>query len=1026
MDYVRTTQKIFDVGLVYTKAPESHSYMTVVQSAKRFDTSYTVRPSIAFTGLRDVRGSCCVPKYARCRDNFEHLPNRLSDGKDLRQMVFGNEQPIFCSNAGCNMPYCSSDSIHEIVIDGVATVENWMDTQSPPWIEHDVVDRTMGLTKVYYSKELRLQQYIGLDRPRKNVCNVLVLHPYHNAYRFTHMTFKYRIRRKRSLPSILDDVADAATESVLAKTGFHCKCPGQIIVPPIPESYINAHGTNLQKAKGVYDGKSSHLSNKSIDYSDKSTVSSAILSITPMPSSNSTEWKDTVSSNKESEICLAALVQNTSKNETDKDVSVCNTTMPSPAVTRSMSQYKNTVSVQNEKSKVKETQIKTVCPKKNSQQIVACVENDVDESVVPEKRTDENVVDECVVPEKLTANVTSMSSLQTKEIDEDIDRFCTQVHSGIRWKVKKQEPTGYSDPYCKIVPVETPKSSEPNIPSIFKMKPSKIIQTVQTPKKNVSDNQPSSQVKKRKLSLNKSKNTELSQASSNESTNEVERMRMNMPRPPTYGLWRSESRYDVVENVNLVQDIGMQGEYENESEISTETVYIVSYPMPPKKSDPKSAPPSPKGHSTPIPSLPPGGTTKRKQCTEVKSVKNTHEATSAKVQRLSTVYEDISGESQCKDNSPKSVDVKKNTPKMPKSPKITPKKVQLSKKLPTLDDIPDCPKKVSLPPSQGPAEPYFRIILEDEEEILGESSSEELPDILDKKFPNSLPKISSMQKTAEWLQTTMTPFRKQKKAHQTKCTVLAYETESNSSEKSAKVSCTIKCSQEMTNYTPLSKDYSVGQNVSCNDSLISHYTPLSFSPSWGEKETSCVTLSQSKQVYSPVLISSNSELSEKISEKSQNSKSSKKSENGKDIWLIGSDEESFAARSSAYEYNPDSSKYSTSGIEDFALSVHYSSCSPSLSSHDSEKLTLKTVKKRQKVVKLHKQSYFSKKYSKARKSKKIGKTVTKCRPKKGNKRRPKFVKKSKKAKSVSSFDWNPCSPSKCDSDAVDADNCVVM
>lgn len=257
MDYVRSTLKIFDVGLVFTQVPSSLPDMQVTHSAKRHDQRYFLKPDVVFSGFRDVKNSCCVPRTGLCRNSVEDIHEDMTYQGSMRQLVFSNLAPNFCPNPGCNRPYCTPAALHGIATDGVAMVENWLDTQYPRWHFTDVVDLTLGVTKMYYVFEYSFQQRLcGNNRPRKNLCNVIALHPYHNAYRFWHLTFGKKQSEteegmRASMARIMRDSALSCTSNALGHSAFHCMCSNNPPTPPVPLDYMLEHGQTVFESHRV-------------------------------------------------------------------------------------------------------------------------------------------------------------------------------------------------------------------------------------------------------------------------------------------------------------------------------------------------------------------------------------------------------------------------------------------------------------------------------------------------------------------------------------------------------------------------------------------------------------------------------------------------------------------------------------------------------------------------------------------------------------------------------------------------------
>lgn len=133
--------------------------------------------------------------------------------------------------------------MRDVVIERVAQVKNWMAKQTPEWhTVTDLYERYLGVTQIYYQVKHGIQQRLASGRPKRNVVNVLVFHPYHNAYRWYHFTYRYPPCATDGMHDLLQRIftqaAELCTSTALAQAGYHCRC-NQDRQPPtaIPADY---------------------------------------------------------------------------------------------------------------------------------------------------------------------------------------------------------------------------------------------------------------------------------------------------------------------------------------------------------------------------------------------------------------------------------------------------------------------------------------------------------------------------------------------------------------------------------------------------------------------------------------------------------------------------------------------------------------------------------------------------------------------------------------------------------------------
>ena len=240
MDYIRQKLKIFGQDIIFTRHHVSYPAMPVVMSYSRSNPSLQLQPPTTHNGLNDA---CCPDPDGACIGSLGTLPNRLAYDCSLRQLVYCQLEPLYCNEPGCNSPHCNRNAVRDLVVERTDQVVNWLNSQKPlEWTEHCLFHDYLGVTRIFYQIRHRYQQRMrGGCRPRRNYINVLVLHPYHNAFRFIHTTYKKAPCPVEGmmpvLTRILNEAADLCTESALKQPGYYCKC-GPQLQPAVPKDYM--------------------------------------------------------------------------------------------------------------------------------------------------------------------------------------------------------------------------------------------------------------------------------------------------------------------------------------------------------------------------------------------------------------------------------------------------------------------------------------------------------------------------------------------------------------------------------------------------------------------------------------------------------------------------------------------------------------------------------------------------------------------------------------------------------------------
>lgn len=225
--------------------------MVLTQCYSANNPNLTLQPNGVFNGLSNV----CCPAQA-CLRGFVELPQRLSEFSGLRQLVYCDQGPLYCSNPDCMKPFCNTNSLRDVVVERMAQVRNWMQRQTPQWHHVDLFLDYLGVTMIYYQVRHGMQQRLADGRPKRNVVNVIVFHPYHNAFRWHHFTYRYAPSAAAGMHALLNrilrEAAMLCTNSVLGMPGFHCRCPPRSEVqgssrgpppPAVPGNYVPTTST---------------------------------------------------------------------------------------------------------------------------------------------------------------------------------------------------------------------------------------------------------------------------------------------------------------------------------------------------------------------------------------------------------------------------------------------------------------------------------------------------------------------------------------------------------------------------------------------------------------------------------------------------------------------------------------------------------------------------------------------------------------------------------------------------------------
>jgi hypothetical protein len=79
--------------------------------------------------------------------------------------------------------------VRDIVVERMQMFRNWLATLKDTWIEYEMYNQARGVTFVFYKFGTRKQRSYNRIKVKRNYINVILIHPYHNLYRFVHKTF---------------------------------------------------------------------------------------------------------------------------------------------------------------------------------------------------------------------------------------------------------------------------------------------------------------------------------------------------------------------------------------------------------------------------------------------------------------------------------------------------------------------------------------------------------------------------------------------------------------------------------------------------------------------------------------------------------------------------------------------------------------------------------------------------------------------------------------------------------------------
>jgi hypothetical protein len=234
---------IFGLPLLLTepdpKLPDHPIYTAEAQD----DIHMTFCPPLVHSGLHFE----CCPLPRGCKKNLKDIPHRMvtqpSHGLVIDRW---NTIPSFCSP--CGLPRPNEDCFKQLVVEKMAMWNNWKEKDPGTWRAlSNPGDSHQGVTQLWWEYSHRSQTRIAgqSSQMRKTHVNAIVIHPYHNIYRWLHQTFTLmgagvivkgnKAQTLANLEALLDTIfreaAGACHQDIMGTRGsqtmpLHCKCAG--------------------------------------------------------------------------------------------------------------------------------------------------------------------------------------------------------------------------------------------------------------------------------------------------------------------------------------------------------------------------------------------------------------------------------------------------------------------------------------------------------------------------------------------------------------------------------------------------------------------------------------------------------------------------------------------------------------------------------------------------------------------------------------------------------------------------------
>lgn len=199
-------------------------------------SSYTpgMLPPMGIAGLPILLSRCC--KTRSCVNNIMGLSDRLATVPMMAwysvvDHAERNLHPLIKDGTcqGCDIPFRSPAGLRYL-----EKIHLWRSTEDitsnlkEPFLQLAINPPSPSGTRIFYFVKNKAQARVEGQIPiRRNVLNVLVIHPKHNAYRVWHQTFTYPPRNisvNMMTERLLTQALQLMEAGIQEHKGFFCKC----------------------------------------------------------------------------------------------------------------------------------------------------------------------------------------------------------------------------------------------------------------------------------------------------------------------------------------------------------------------------------------------------------------------------------------------------------------------------------------------------------------------------------------------------------------------------------------------------------------------------------------------------------------------------------------------------------------------------------------------------------------------------------------------------------------------------------
>ena len=236
---------VFKVPFIFTRFdnrfPNAHVYQV------NEDDNVCYQPARVFTHMKTC---CCTYE---CLKDFTELKDGAKSAA-LHTFVDCEDQveifPGFCP--ACGLPSPSHECFKFIVVDMVHRLENYMNEEGD-WYP---LQTESELTLMWFNLRRGVQLRYKSGQVRRQLLNILIVHPYSNCFRFTHQVVKNFPKGSNPVLLIRDILLQGIKDldnDILIQPAHHCHC--------------NAPGSSQQK-----QSETINVSSDSHEYVDDSSL----------------------------------------------------------------------------------------------------------------------------------------------------------------------------------------------------------------------------------------------------------------------------------------------------------------------------------------------------------------------------------------------------------------------------------------------------------------------------------------------------------------------------------------------------------------------------------------------------------------------------------------------------------------------------------------------------------------------------------------------------------------------------------